>query len=62
MSGITISVILIAAASSKDLHPIINATLRFVESAIGAGAAVFVTLLVFYIETAFTPKTNQEKP
>jgi len=62
LCGITISVILIAAAISKDLHPVINAALRFAESAIGAGAAILVTLLVFYVETAFTPKTNKEKP
>ena len=62
LSGITISVILIAEVISKDLHPVISAALRFAESAIGAGVAIIVTLLVFYVENAFAPKTNKDKP
>ena len=60
LSGITISVVLIAAAISKDLHPITNAALRFAESAIGAGVAVIVTLLIFYIENNFSQKNKKD--
>ena len=61
LSGITISVVLISAAISKDLHPIANAALRFAESAIGAGVAIVVTLLIFYVENTFSQKIDKDK-
>lgn len=44
LTCITISVVVIVSTISKDLHPFINAGLRFVESAIGTLAAVLVAL------------------
>ncbi len=58
LSGITISVILIASTIAKDVHPITNAGLRFAESVIGTGVAVIVTLMVFYVEKSFLRKVN----
>jgi len=42
LTGITVSVIIIVSTISEELHPIKNAGLRFIESAIGAGIAELV--------------------
>ena len=53
LTGITISVILIVSTIEQDIHPIVNAGLRFVESAIGTGLAILVAFTGFYLN-----KTN----
>ena len=54
LTGITISVVLIISTIEKELHPIINAGLRFVESAIGTGIALTVAFAAFYLNKTFT--------
>lgn len=54
LTGITISVVLIIATIEKDLHPIINAGLRFAESAIGTGIAISVAFTTFYLNKTFS--------
>lgn len=49
LSGVTISVIMIVSTIRHDLNPFLNAGLRFVESGIGAGVAVFVSYLSDWI-------------
>ena len=49
LTGITISVVLIVSTIEKELHPIINAGLRFVESAIGTGIAISVAFTAYYL-------------
>jgi len=51
LSSITISVILIVSTIAKDLHPFVNAGLRFAESAIGTGVAVLVALIAFKLQS-----------
>jgi uncharacterized membrane protein YgaE (UPF0421/DUF939 family) len=41
---------MIVSTIAKDLHPFVNAGLRFVESAIGTGIAVVVALVAFYTQ------------
>jgi len=48
LTAITISVILIVSTIEHELHPVKNATLRFVESAIGSGLAVTVAFTAHY--------------
>lgn len=48
LTGITISVVMIVSTIEKELHPFLNAGLRFVESAIGTGIAVLVAF-IFYL-------------
>jgi uncharacterized membrane protein YccC len=50
LTGITISVVMIVSTIAKDLHPFVNAGLRFVESAIGTGIAVVVALIAYFTE------------
>lgn len=45
LSGVTISMIMIVSTIRHELNPFLNAGLRFVESGIGAGVAVFVSYL-----------------
>lgn len=61
LTTITISVIVIVSAISKDLHPLTNAGLRFVESAIGTATAIIVALIAYYIENSniWKIKTNK---
>ncbi len=49
LSGVTISVIMIVSTMRHELNPFLNAGLRFVESGIGAGVAVFVSYLSYWI-------------
>jgi len=49
LTGITISVIMIVSTITEDLHPFLNAGLRFAESAIGAGIALIVAFIAFYL-------------
>ncbi len=48
LTGITISVILIVSTIEHELHPVKNAALRFVESAIGTGLALTVAFAAHY--------------
>ena len=45
LAGITVAVVLVVSSRSPTLSPLLNASLRFVESAIGAGTAVAVAYL-----------------
>ena len=54
LTGITISVVMIVATITEDLHPFSNAGLRFFESAIGTGIAVLVAF-VSYSARDFIP-------
>lgn len=49
LTGVTIAVVMIVSALSDNLHPIYNAILRFVESAIGSVIAAIVSYISFYI-------------
>jgi len=49
LTGITISVILIVSTVEKELVPVVNAGLRFAESAIGTGIALAVAFTAFYL-------------
>lgn len=53
LTGITISVILIVTAIEKELHPMMNAGLRFVESAIGTAVALLVAFAAHYLNEKF---------
>lgn len=57
LTGITISVIMIVSTIGKDLHPVTNAGLRFVESAIGTSMAIIVAFIVLHIERFNENKT-----
>jgi len=57
LTGITISVIMIVSTIGKDLHPVTNAVLRFVESGIGTSMAIIVAFIVLYIERFNENKT-----
>jgi len=59
LTGITISVIMIVSTIAEDLHPFLNAGLRFAESAIGAGIALIVAFTAFYLANLF-PNKNAE--
>lgn len=52
LTAITISVIMIVSTVEKELHPIINAGLRFVESAIGTSLALMVAYGAYYLNKA----------
>lgn len=56
LTGITISVIMIVSTITEDLHPFLNASLRFVESAIGAGIALIVAFTAFYLKNFISRK------
>jgi len=58
LTGITISVILIVTAVEKELHPMMNAGLRFVESAIGTAVALLVAFAAHYLNKKFTKTTE----
>ena len=58
LSSITISVIMIVSFIEKDAHPAINAALRFAESVIGTGVAVFVSLVMIRIGNSFSRGSN----
>lgn len=60
LTGITIAVVMIVSTIAKDLHPFINAGLRFVESAIGTGVAVLVALVAFLTEDFFSRQKVEE--
>jgi len=45
LTGVTISVVMIVSTMRHDLNPFLNAGLRFVESGIGTGVAIFVSYL-----------------
>lgn len=53
LTGITISVILIVTAVEKELHPMMNAGLRFAESAIGTTIALMVAFTAHYLNKSF---------
>jgi len=53
LTGITISVILIVTAVEKELHPMMNAGLRFIESAIGTAIALLVAFTAHYLNKNF---------
>ncbi len=50
LTGITISVVVIVSTITEDLHPVNNAGLRFIESAIGTGVAILVAFAVHSFE------------
>jgi uncharacterized membrane protein YccC len=54
LTAITISVILIVSTVEKELHPILNAGLRFIESAIGTGLALLVAYGAYYLNKTKT--------
>lgn len=58
---ITISIILIVSTISKDLHPLSNAGLRFIESAIGTATAILVALIIYQIENIKKRKVKNRK-
>lgn len=45
LTGVTIAVVVIVATLEHQLHPFMNAGLRFMECAIGTAAAVLVALI-----------------
>ncbi len=61
LTGITISVVVIVSTIAKDLHPFVNAGLRFIESAIGTIAAILVAFGSYYIGKNITSKTLKTK-
>lgn len=56
LTGITISVVVIVSTITEDLHPVNNAGLRFIESAIGTGVAVLVAYITYLLR-----KHSQQK-
>ncbi len=56
LTGITISVIMIVSTIVEDLHPFLNAGLRFAESAIGTAVALIVAFMAFYLANLFPHK------
>jgi uncharacterized membrane protein YgaE (UPF0421/DUF939 family) len=56
LTGITISVILIVSTIESELHPFMNAGLRFVESAIGTGIALLTAIITYRLEKAISRK------
>ena len=50
LTGITISVIMIVSTITEELHPFVNAGLRFFESAIGTGIATLVAFIFYFFE------------
>lgn len=59
LTGITISVIMIVSTITEDLHPFLNAGLRFAESAIGTGIALIVAFTAFYLAELFPKKDTK---
>lgn len=57
LTAITISVILIVTTIEKELHPMINAGLRFAESAIGTAIALLVAYIVHYLNKYISKTT-----
>ncbi len=60
LTGITISVVMIVSSIAEDLHPFVNAGLRFAESAIGTVIAVIVAFGANSIENFYSRKNMQE--
>ena len=54
LTSITISVVLIVSTIENELHPFMNAGLRFAESAIGIGIALFVAYSTQYLNKAIS--------
>jgi uncharacterized membrane protein YccC len=54
LTGITISVILIVSTIEQELHPIINAGLRFIESAIGTAMAIVASFTTYFLKKTFS--------
>jgi uncharacterized membrane protein YgaE (UPF0421/DUF939 family) len=48
LTAITISVILVVSTVEHELHPLKNAALRFMESAIGTGLALIIAFATHY--------------
>ena len=42
---------------AKDMHPFVNAGLRFAESAIGTGIAVLAALIAFHLQNRISKKS-----
>ena len=58
LTGITISVILIVSTIESELHPFMNAGLRFVESAIGTMIALLTAIITYRLERAISRQKN----
>ncbi len=56
ITGITISVVLIVSTIEKELHPALNAGLRFMESMIGIGIAILVVYAANYLNYGLKKK------
>ena len=61
LTGITISVILIVSTIEQELHPIINAGLRFAESAIGTAVAIVAAFTTHYLKKYFSKPSRITK-
>ena len=60
LTSITISVVLIVSTIENELHPFMNAGLRFAESAIGIGIALLVAFSSHYLDKATFKKDKLE--
>jgi len=58
LTGITISVIIIVSTIAEELHPVKNAGLRFIESAIGAAVAEIVAYVNYRL--GYFPHHNKD--
>jgi uncharacterized membrane protein YccC len=59
LTGITISVVMIVSTIEHDLNPVLNASLRFVESAIGTIIAVFVAYVADQLFKEYVKKKKE---
>ncbi len=60
ITGITISVVLIVSTIEKELHPALNAGLRFMESMIGIGIAILVVYAANYLNKTTSLPSEDE--
>ncbi len=60
LTGITIAVIMIVSTITQELHPIKNAGLRFVESAIGAGTALVIKTIIDSLKNIKSKQLNKK--
>lgn len=58
MATIALIVIMLISQKNPDIPPIVNSSLRFLETVLGAGIGIAIAWLIEVMKSKFTPKNN----
>lgn len=58
MATIALIVIMLISQKNPDIPPIVNSSLRFLETVLGAGIGIAIAWLIEVMKPKLTPKNN----